>query len=73
MQTGTCSVYGEGAVTDRMCPKRFVKFHAGDCLLDDAPWSGRPVEADSDQIKTLRTINVLPRRRQQTYSKYPNQ
>ena len=22
-------------------------------MLDDAPWSGRPVEVDSDQIKTL--------------------
>ena len=30
-----------------------MKFHAGDFLLDDAPWSGRPVEIDSDQIKTL--------------------
>ena len=31
--------------------KWFVKFHAGDFLLDDAPWSGRTVEVDSDQIK----------------------
>ena len=28
-----------------------MKFHAGDFLLDDAPWSGRTVEVDSDQIK----------------------
>ena len=48
-----CTVYGEGAVTDRTCQKWFVKFHAGDFLLDDAPWSGRPVEIDSDQMKTL--------------------
>ena len=31
--------------------KWFVKFHAGDFSLDDAPRSGRPV--DSDQIETL--------------------
>ena len=29
------------------------KFHAGDFLLDDALSSGRPVNVDSDQIKTL--------------------
>ena len=29
-----------------------MKFHAGDFLLDDAPWLGRTVEVDSDQIKT---------------------
>ena len=40
-------------MTDRMCQEWFAKFHAGDFSLDDAPWSGRPVEVDSDQIKTL--------------------
>ena len=35
-----------------MCQKWLAKFCAGDFLLDDAPWSGRPVE-DSDQIETL--------------------
>ena len=34
-----CAVYGEGAVPDGTCQKWFVKFHAGDFLLDDAPWS----------------------------------
>ena len=34
-----CAVYGEGAVTDGTCQKWFVKFHAGDFSLDDAPWS----------------------------------
>ena len=48
-----CAVYGEGAVTDRTCQKWFVKFRAGDFSLDNAPWSGRPVEVDSDQIKTI--------------------
>ena len=48
-------VYGEGAVTDQMCQKWFVKFRAGDFLLDDAPRLGRQV--DSDQIETLLEIN----------------
>ena len=52
-----CAVYGEGAVTDRTCQKWFEKFRAGDFLLDDAPRSGRPVEVDSDQIKTLTENN----------------
>ena len=43
-----CAVYGEGAVTDGTCQKWFVKFHAGDFLLDGAPWSSRPVEVDSN-------------------------
>ena len=30
-----------------------MRFHAGDFSLDDAAWPGRPVEVDSDQIKTL--------------------
>ena len=30
-----------------------MKFHAGDFLLDVAPWSGRPVEVDSEQKETL--------------------
>ena len=47
------AVYGEGAVTDRMCQKWFVQFHAGDFLLDDAPWLGRLIKVDSDQIETL--------------------
>ena len=36
-------MYGEGAVTDRTCQKWFVKFHAGDFSLDDAP--------QTDQLK----------------------
>ena len=36
-----------------MCQKWFVPFHAGDLSLDDAPQSGRPDEASSDQIETL--------------------
>ena len=58
-----CTVYGEGAVTDRTCQKWFEKFRAGDFSLDDASWSGRLVEVDSDELETLRTINIIPCRR----------
>ena len=57
MQKKICAVCGEGAVTDRMCPKWFVKFHAVDLSLDGAPQSGRPAEVDSDQIETLTESN----------------
>ena len=74
-----CALYGEGAGTDRTCQKWFVKFRAGDFLLDDAPQLGRPVEVESDQIETLIENNQYwviwrqPRGRQPTYSKYLNQ
>ena len=60
MQNKMCAVYGGGTLTDQMCQKWFVKFRAGDFLLEDAPQLEKPVEADSDQIKTLRTINLIP-------------
>ena len=47
-----CGVWG-GAMTDQTCQKWFVKFCAGNFLLDDAPQLDRPVEVDSDQIKIL--------------------
>ena len=43
-----------------MCQKQFEKFRARDFLLDDAPQLGRLVKIDSDQIETLRTVNVIP-------------
>ena len=62
----------EGAVTE--CVKSGLwSFVLEDSSLHDAPQSGRPVEVYSDQIEMLRTINIIPRRRQSTYSKYPNQ
>ena len=54
-----CAVCGEGAVTDRMCQKCFVKLCAGDFSLDDDPRSGRSVKIDSDQIKTLTENNQM--------------
>ena len=53
MHKKICAVYGEGNVTDRMCQKWFVKFSAGDTLLDNAPRLGRPVEVDRDHLGTL--------------------
>ena len=47
------AVYGEGVVTDWTCQKWFAKFCARDFSLDDAPWLGRPVEVDSNQIEEL--------------------
>ena len=40
-------------MTHRMCQKSFAKCRAGDFSLDNAPWPGRPVEVDSNQIETL--------------------
>ena len=63
-QKKICTVYGEGAVTDGMCQKWFVKFHAGDFSLNNAPQLGRPLEVDSNQVKMfIEKINVIPRRR----------
>ena len=41
-----------------VCFMWFVKFREGSFLLNNVPWSGRPVEVDSHQMETLRTINV---------------
>ena len=52
-----CAVHGEGAVTDGTCQKWFAKIRSGDFWLDNAPWLGRPVEVDSDRIKTITENN----------------
>ena len=46
-------MYGGGSVTDQICQKLFAKFCARDFSLDNAPWSSRAIEVDSNQIKTL--------------------
>ena len=51
MQEKIRALYGEGAMADQTCQKWFVKFCAGDFSLDDAPWLGKPVEVDRDQIE----------------------
>ena len=38
MQKKICAVYGEDIVTDQMCQKSFVKFHAGDFSRDYPSW-----------------------------------
>ena len=48
-----CTVYGEDAVTQQACQEWFVTLHAGDFSLDNAPWSIKPVEVDSNQIENL--------------------
>lgn len=46
-------MYKEGVVVHQMFPKWFAQFFAGDFLTDDAPWSDRPVEGDSNQTETF--------------------
>ncbi|GFV49897.1 histone-lysine N-methyltransferase SETMAR [Trichonephila clavipes] len=45
--------YGEGVLTVRQCQNWFAKFRSGNFDIEDAPRSGRPVEADKDAIKAL--------------------
>ena len=46
-------MYREGVITQQIYQKWFVKFCAGNFLLDNTPQSDRPVEVDSNQIETL--------------------
>ena len=39
-----CATYGEGAVTDQMSQKWFVKFHDRDFLVDDVLQSSKPMQ-----------------------------
>ena len=48
-----CAVNGKGAVTGRICQKWLEKVCAGDFSLGGVLRSGRLVEVDSDDIKTL--------------------
>ncbi|GFV28432.1 histone-lysine N-methyltransferase SETMAR [Trichonephila clavipes] len=50
-------VYGEGVLTVRQCQDWFAKFQSGNFDVEDAPRSGRPVEADKDAIKALVDAN----------------
>ena len=69
-QKKICAVCGD-AVTEQMCLKWFVKFSVED-MLDDAPWSSRPVEIDSYQTETLiENSQLIPCKRLLTHSKYP--
>ncbi|GFU25822.1 histone-lysine N-methyltransferase SETMAR [Trichonephila clavipes] len=50
-------VYGEGVLTVRQYQNWFAKFRSGNFDVEDAPRSGRPVEADKDAIKALVDAN----------------
>jgi len=52
-QKNICAVYGEDAVSERMCQKWFAKFRSGEMNIEDALRSGRPVTTDVDQITAL--------------------
>ncbi|GFV02815.1 histone-lysine N-methyltransferase SETMAR [Trichonephila clavipes] len=41
-------VYGEGVLTVRQCQNWFAKFRSGDFDVEDAPHSGKPIEAEKD-------------------------
>ena len=57
-----------------MCQKWFVKFHAVDVSVDNAPQLGSLVEVDSDQIEKLIENNQHSTTWEKPiYSKYPNQ
>ena len=69
-----CSVYGEGAMADWTCQKWLAQFCAGYFSLDDAPWSGRAVEVDSDPLETLIENNQCSTTWEMAnIIKYPNQ
>ncbi|XP_026830642.1 histone-lysine N-methyltransferase SETMAR-like [Ooceraea biroi] len=48
-----CAVYGEDAVSERVCQNRFAEFRASGTTCEDGKRSGRPLVADDDQIKTV--------------------
>ncbi|GFW72105.1 HTH_48 domain-containing protein [Trichonephila clavipes] len=50
-------VYGEGVLTVRQCQNCFAEFRSGNFDVEDAPRSGRSVEADKDAIKALVDAN----------------
>ncbi|GFX67324.1 histone-lysine N-methyltransferase SETMAR [Trichonephila clavipes] len=50
-------VYGEGVLTVRQCQNWFAKFRSGNFDVEDAPCSGKPVEADKDAKKALVDAN----------------
>ncbi|GFT28561.1 histone-lysine N-methyltransferase SETMAR [Trichonephila clavipes] len=50
-------VYGEDVLTVRQCPNWFAKFRSSNFDVEDAPRSGRPVEADKNAINALVDAN----------------
>ncbi|GFV34817.1 histone-lysine N-methyltransferase SETMAR [Trichonephila clavipes] len=50
-------VYGEGVLTVLQCQNWFAKFRSDNFDVEDAPHSGRPIEADKDAINALVNAN----------------
>ncbi|GFV92352.1 histone-lysine N-methyltransferase SETMAR [Trichonephila clavipes] len=50
-------VYGESVLTVCQCQNWFAKFRSGNFDVEDAPRSGRSIEADKDAIKALVDAN----------------
>jgi len=48
-----CGIYGDDALTERVCQKWFAKFRSGDFDVNDAPRSGRPTEINSSDVKAI--------------------
>lgn len=48
-----CDVYGENAVSERVCQKWFQKFRDGDTTCEDGARSGRPLVTESERIEDL--------------------
>lgn len=48
-----CEVYGESAVSERVCQNWFQKFRAGDTTCEAGERSGRPLVTESEQIEGL--------------------
>jgi hypothetical protein len=48
-----CDVYGEGAVSDRICHKQFSRFCEGDVNLKNELHIECPPKVDDDQIHAL--------------------
>jgi len=47
------AVYGENAVSERVCQNWFAKFRADDTTCEDYERSGKPLVVDDDQIKSF--------------------
>lgn len=50
-------LYGDDALTERVCQKWFAKFRSGNFSMNDASRSGRSTEIESDDIKAIVDVN----------------
>ncbi len=48
-----CSVYGQDALSARVCQNWFARFRSGDFDLNDQERSGRPEELETDALQAL--------------------